>query len=69
MHRHAPRKAADGFLVLPALPMLLAGYLWWQGDLTGENLVFVVAAAEIAIAMPTPKAGPLCMMKAPSAAA
>lgn len=29
------------------LPMLLAGYLWWHGDLTGENLVFVVFALAV----------------------
>ena len=29
------------------LPMLLAGYLWWQGDLTGENLVFVVGGLAV----------------------
>jgi len=29
------------------LPMLLAGYLWWHGDLTGENLIFAVCALAV----------------------
>ena len=29
------------------LPMLLAGLLWWHGDLTGENLVFVLLALAV----------------------
>jgi ABC-type transport system involved in multi-copper enzyme maturation permease subunit len=29
------------------LPLLLAGYLWWQGDLTGENLIFVVGGLAV----------------------
>ena len=29
------------------LPMLLAGYLWWQGQLTGENVVFVLGGLAV----------------------
>jgi ABC-type transport system involved in multi-copper enzyme maturation permease subunit len=29
------------------LPMLLTVFLWWHGDLTGENLVFVVLALAV----------------------
>lgn len=29
------------------LPMLLAGYLWWRGEVTGENLTFVVLAMAV----------------------
>lgn len=29
------------------LPMLLAAYLWWQGELTGENLVFVAGGLAV----------------------